>query len=163
VIAINKKIVLPVLAAVLATGAVVFAGTTVYAETVPNGYPSLVQKIADRFKLNVSDVQAVFDQNRQDRQQMMQQKFDDRLTKAVTDGKITDAQKQLILAKEKELQQKRKDDFEKFKTMTADQRKQILEQEKTDLDAWAKANGIDTTYLLGPGRGFGRGMMHWNK
>jgi hypothetical protein len=59
----------------------------------------------------------------------MQTKYEERLTQDVTDGKITSEQKELILAKHKEL-------------------------EGATLEAWAKENGINSSYLMG---GFGGG------
>jgi hypothetical protein len=42
--------------------------------------------------------------------------------------------------------------------MTDAERKAAMEKERTDLDAWAKSNGIDIKYLFGGfGPGGGRG------
>ncbi|HSX32525.1 MAG TPA: hypothetical protein VLF43_04625 [Candidatus Saccharimonadales bacterium] len=59
---------------------------------------------------------------------------DDRLQRAVDDGKITTDQKSAIEAKQKELETKR-------------------ESDRTALDKWASDNGIDTQYLMFGARG----------
>jgi hypothetical protein len=97
----------------------------------------------------------VFDQHRQQMQSNMEQKYEQHLDQLVKDGKITDAQKQLILAKHKEIVQKMQSNKDSFKNMTADQRKQAMQQEKTDLENWAKQNNIDLKYVVG---GFGMRM-----
>ncbi|MEK9143674.1 MAG: hypothetical protein AAB481_03535 [Patescibacteria group bacterium] len=57
-----------------------------------------------KFGLSESDIQSVFDEARNERQTRMQTRFDDKLSQAVKDGKLTEVQKQAILAKQKELQ-----------------------------------------------------------
>lgn len=126
-----------------------------------NGNSStLVQKIADKFHINTSDVQAVFDQERSERQAEMQVKFEERLTQLVKDGKITNAQKQLIIAKHKELQATRQANGSAWQNMSSEERRVQMQAEKQALDDWAKQNGIDHSYLFGGmgmrGHGFGR-------
>ncbi len=123
---------------------VTLLGTTVaYAqESGSNGNPSIIQKIAQKFGLNEADVKSVFDQNRADKKAQMETKFEARLDQLVKDGKITDAQKQLIIAKRKEIS---------GQTQTG----------RKGLTDWATINGIDLKYLMGGmgmRGGFGRGM-----
>ncbi len=132
--------------------------------------PTLVQKIAQRFGLNQADVQAVFTEHRNEMLQQMQTRFEERLNQAVADGKITEAQKQKILAKHKELQQKKAESRQNWQDMTAEERqaakddlRQAREQFRSQLDSWANENGIDLEVLhmfLTRGMKFGhRGMM----
>ena len=126
---------------------------------------SLVKAIAQKFNLQESDVQAVFDSHRSEMETKRQENVDSKLSQMVTDGKITDAQKQLILAKLKELEANKQSNMEKFKSMTPEERKAVMEKERADLEAWAKQNNIDLSILkFGHGMGMGRGMMkmHWN-
>lgn len=120
----------------------------------------LVQKIAQKFGLSQADVQAVFDADKQEHMQQMQAQAEQRLTDLVTTGKITQAQKDLIVAKQKELEANRQANFEAMKGKTPAERKAAMDAQRTELEAWAKTNGIDLQYLM-PGRGMGgRGGHH---
>jgi hypothetical protein len=152
----NKKIFLTV-AAISIIGIGLLTSTTIFAQDAVNGQnpmSSLVAKIADKFGLKKEDVQAVFDTDRQERQQEMQTKYEEQLSQDVTDKKITEAQKQLIIAKNKELETNRQAKMESTKNMTDDERKTAMEKERTELESWAKTNGIDLKYLMG-GMGMG--------
>lgn len=121
---------------------------------------SLVTRIADRFHLQEADVQAVFDEERAAHQQEMEVRFDDKLAKAVSSGKITEAQKQLIIEKRTELEQEMQTKRDEFKNMTPAQRQEVLSQHHQELKDWAEANGIDLKYLMpgpkdGPHHGHG--------
>lgn len=167
----SKKFILPVMILVIASTAL-FGIAHTYAQSTPAEqakYPAIVQKIADKFNLQITDVQAVFDQDKTDRQANMQAKYEEQLTQAVTDGKLTEAQKQAIIAKRVELQATMQPEAatlptDDFKSMTdverkaaMDQRKTAMEAQRTELEAWAKTNGIDTKYLFGLGGFGGRG------
>ena len=141
-------------------GAAAFGTVHVLAKTPPGQYPSIVQALASKFGLNPSDVQAVFTQNRQNHMSQMETRYEQMLTQAVTDGKITSAQQQLILAKHKELQSARQTTMQQWKTMTPDQRKAAMQTQKQAIADWAKQNGIDPKYLSGGFGGFGM-RAHW--
>lgn len=169
----NKKILITaILVSVLGIG--IFSSTKVLAQNILNGQnpmSSLVQKIADKFGLKKEDVQAVFDQDRAEhqvemeakraeRQAEMETKYKAQLDQDVKDGKITEAQKELILAKRKELEASRQAEMQNMQGKTAEERKAAMEAKKTEmekkrkeLEDWAKQNGIDLKYLMG---GFGR-------
>ncbi|HSX29444.1 MAG TPA: hypothetical protein VLE73_02695 [Candidatus Saccharimonadales bacterium] len=103
------------------------------AATNSSSSDSLVQKIATKFGLKESDVQAVFDQNKAAHDAERQQAMSDRLQAAVDAGKITAAQKTLIENKQKDLQTAR-------------------QAEMKDLQAWADQQGIDVQYVMMHGR-----------
>jgi hypothetical protein len=155
----NKKTVLTAIAiTILGTG--MFASTRVFAQSASDPMSTLVTKIADKFGLKKADVQSVFDQDRSDRQAEMEAKFESTLTQAITDGKLTETQKQLIIAKRKELDASRLTSKpEDMQGKTEEERKAAMEANKTKMETerkaledWAKQNGIDTKYLMG---GFG--------
>lgn len=148
----NKKVflILPIFA--ILAGGLLFS-TKAIAEG-NNNSSSLVQKIADKFGLKKEDVQTVFDQERQDRQAEMQAKYKSQLDQFVKDGKITEDQKQLILAKHKELQASRQSNMGSMRNLTVEERKTAMEKQKSDLESWAKEKGIDIQYVTG----FGFGM-----
>lgn len=157
----NKKYFLYALIpaiAVVSFGAVAFASQ----ENGKNPMSDLVTKIAQRFNLQEKDVQAVFDENRTEKQTEKQadnqQKFTDALKKAVTDGKLTQAQADLIIAKRAELVAKMKTFFETG-TKTKEEIKTASKQMHADLNAWATANNIPQEYVKFLGLGFGGGRM----
>ncbi len=123
-------------------GAVVSAQTT-----GTTAQSSLIDKIAQKFNLKKEDVKAVFDQDHAERETTMQKQVEDELTQAVKDKKITEDQKQKLLAKRKELQAQREADRESFKDKTEAERHTAMEQKRTELEQWAKDNGISSEYL----------------
>lgn len=136
------KILVPVVTLSL-VGASILSVGQVYAQS--HGSPTLVQAIAQKFGLNQSQVQSVFDQYKQQRQANVQQRLNDRLTKLVQNGKITDAQKTAILAEVAKL--KSEYNAQSFKNMTLAQRKQAFQKEQAEIDSWSKSHGINPMYL----------------
>jgi uncharacterized protein (DUF3084 family) len=147
----KNKIILPVIVTVI-VGAALFSAVPIFAQTTSTGQDSLIQKIAQKFGLKTTDVKAVFDQNKVDHQTKMQQNVDAKLNQLVKDGKITQAQKDLIVAKQKELQTARSANVGSKTNLTAAQRKTAMQTQKAALEKWAKDNSIDIKYLMG---GFG--------
>lgn len=115
---------------------------------------SIVDKLATKFHLNKADVQAVFDQDKQEHDQVMQQRLEDRLSQAVKDGKITSGQKTEILNKLSEM----RSFMESQKDKTPQERKTAMDQKRTELEQWAKDNNIPQQYLKPLGGH--RPMMH---
>ena len=159
----TKKTLLTVVAVSLLSGSLVVA-TNAYAQTstpANNPMSTLVQQIADKFHVNKADVQAVFDQNRQDMQSKMEANYEAKLDQLVKDGKINAQQKQLLLDKHKQLQSEMQSNRANDKNLTPAERKAQIDKERQDITAWAKQNGVDAKYLMmmGPGmrghRGFG--------
>ncbi len=140
-----------------------FASQSAFAQAQEGQGPmsSLVEKIATKFNLNKDDVQEIFDEDRKAHQTEMKANYEKKLSDAVASGKITEAQKALILQKHMEMQSTHIANMESMKNLSQDARKAHFEKEKTALDAWAKENGIDTQYLFGLGgkghRGHGPG------
>ena len=157
----NKKIMLGLAILLLVAGT--FASQSAFAQTTNDTSPmsSLVEKIATKFNLNKDDVQEIFDEDRQAHETEMKMNYEKKLSDAVASGKITEAQKTLILQKHTEMEASRKANMQNMKNLSQDARKAQFEKEKTALDAWAKENGIDTQYLFGLGgrghRGHGPG------
>ncbi len=114
-------------------------------------YTSLVQKIADKFNLNKTEFQELFDQEHTAMEAKMKGQMTARLDQLVKDGKLTEAQKKLIQDKQTELQSTREANREKMEDMTDEERKKAMKKERTTLEAWAKENGIDLKYVMGHG------------
>jgi len=126
-------------------------------------HETLIQRLVQKFSLKTADVQAVFDTVRNERQDEMQQKMTERLETLVKQGKITEAQKKLIVAKHAELQAQRDKEMESMKDLTPEERRSKMDAYRTELESWAKQNNIDLKYVIGFGKGNGYGMGRWSK
>lgn len=132
----------------------IYGTGVIKAENADNGRDTIVQKIADKFKLNKDEVKAVFDENRAERQGKMAERFETNLNKAVESGKITEAQKSAILAKHKEIQAKR----DELKDLPQEERHDATQKIHEEMQSWAKDNGIDMSQIAGPkGEGHRKG------
>ena len=116
---------------------------------------NLASKIATVFHLNQADVQKVIDQNRADHQAQLQVANKARLDAAVKAGTITQAQEDLIIAKQQELQAARV----AAKGSTADPatRRAAMKTQMDALKQWATDNKIPMNLLRPMGGGHGPG------
>lgn len=156
----NKKL-LVMLGAVTIVGTSVLGTNQVFAQesTTLNPVSSLVQKIADKFGLNKDDVQAVFTEHKSEVKAKHSARQEDRLSKLFSEGKITEAQKTLIINKQKELAEKRAANKGSLKDLSREEIRSKMEAERAGIEKWATDNGIDIKYLMGPfGRGFHMGF-----
>lgn len=142
---ITKKILLPVLAVGI-MGAGLMSVSQVQAQANTNSFSSLVETLANKFNLDKSQVQSVFDEHKVQMQQEHQQKMENRLTQAVKEGKLTDAQKQAVLNKLAEF--KKTFNADAFKNMTPQQKKEAMQKQHNELKEWAQSQGIDPSYLM---------------
>ena len=136
---------------------------------------SLVDKLANKFHLNKTEVQQVFDEHKQERRQEMEKRYEERLTQAVKDGKLTEEQKIKLLAKHKELVAEMEKKHAEMKAKRGEmgeksqaerqklheERRAEIEKKRAELEQWEKDNNIPSGYLMlgGPG-GRGHGMRH---
>lgn len=124
-------------------------------------HDTIVQKIANRFGLKQEEVQSVFSEARLERQDQMQSRFEQRLAQDVEAGKITESQKQAIIDKHNELRE-RYVKPENWQNLSPESRQSLMHEKRTELENWAKDNGIDMGYFFGgafgirSGRGYGR-------
>ena len=126
-------------------GAGLISTSAVSAQTNESPFKSLITRIAEKFNLKTEDVQTVFDEHRQERQSQMKAGFEEKLSALVKEGKLTEAQKKLIMDKKTELMNKKED---------------LRQQHRAELEKWAKDNNIDLNLLGGFGRKFGM-MRGW--
>lgn len=144
-----KKIFLIPVAAVALGATLLFRTGVVNAQEVQqNPSDTLVIKIAQKFGLNQSDVQAVFKEHHDEMHTQMLAKFEERLAQDVKDGKITEVQKQLIIAKHKEIKDQMLSHVQDVKNLSAEERKAAMQKQRTELEAWAKEHNIDMKYLF---------------
>ncbi len=145
----------------LAGGYSVFAAS----KQTTQSYPPVIEKLVQAFGLDRSKVDKVLGDFKQEREAQHKAMLDQKLSQDVKDGKITAKQKDAILKKMDEMQNEMKNKMETFKALTPEERRQAMEKQRTDLQAWAKENGLDLSQLRflfgghmrggGPGRGFG--------
>jgi hypothetical protein len=118
-----------------------FGAGTILADN-NNSHDTLISKISQTFNLNESDVEAVFQSVRDERQVEMKKQQEERLNDAVNDGVITEEQKNTMLTKMQEHQAQKG-------------------QNREEMQKWFEEQGIDQTklrnYLGDQGRG-GREM-----
>jgi hypothetical protein len=134
--------------AAAAVGLIGVTSATALAATTSNApQNSLAQDIANKFHLNQPDVQAVIDQHKQAAQQNREAKYEDRLTQAVKDGKLTEAQKKDVLTEHNKLM-----DEIKSSNNSGDNR-QTMQTVRKEAQDWAKQNNIDVSWLMPPMRG----------
>lgn len=135
---------LPIVTIAVLGGSAILAVSVAHAQTGNPPWSGLVQMIAQKFNLDQTQVQGVFDQYRQQQVQngakMMQGREKARLDQLVKDGKINSTQEQTVIAELASL---------KIKYNSAN-----FKAEQDEINAWAKTEGIDPTYLR---PGFGRG------
>ncbi len=141
---LNKTKRAIVTAAIVATlGASAFAGvaTTFAANTAGQAgdhMSNLVTAIATKFNLNKDDVQAVFDEQKDQMHADMEAKVAAHISDAVTAGKLTQAQADAITAKQAEI-----DTFlQSQESKTPAEREAAMKTEMDSLKAWAKSNNI---------------------
>lgn len=142
----NKKIILPVFATVIGAG-MLLNTNQVSAQNFDKD--TMIQRLAQKLGLEESKVQNAMDQLRSERQSEMQKNLEAKLTTAVKDGKITESQKQAILAKHREMQEKHLKMRDEFREMTPEQRREAKEKMREEMENWAKQNGLDLKEFLG--------------
>ena len=118
-----------------------------------NHYSSLIQKLVDRFGLKADEVQEVFDEHQEERRAEHQVRFEERLAEAVADGTLTEAQKEAILAKKAEMMA----NHEEMKDLSREERREVMDQHREEMEAWAGENGIDMKEFFGFMGGFRKG------
>jgi hypothetical protein len=123
----------------------------------PNG---IIDKIATKFNLNKDEVAQVFEEDRAERETERQLQAEERLTQAVADGKLTEEQKQKILAKQAELKAEMESMREEFKNKTDEERRELKKQHHEQLQQWAEDNDIPQKYLHFAMHGPGNKVMH---
>ena len=122
-----------------------------------NPMSAIVSAIASKFNLNSADVQTVVGEVMKTQQAEMrtrsQADFASRIAQAVADGKLTQAQADLITAKSAELKASMETDRIDHQTLTQEERKAKMEAKQASLKEWAAANSIPEQYLRFAGAG----------
>ncbi len=156
---LQKNVILPAVALALAVS--VWGTASIYAQEPAdtNPHDTLIKKLVSKFNLKESDVKAVFDEVHTERHAAMEKRFEERLSQAVLDGKINATQKAAILKKHEELENQREAERNTWKNMSTAERRAAMEKKKSEMEAWAKANGLENLQNLF-GFGMGKGGFH---
>ena len=143
---------------------------TVSATTTATTHVGLIQALASRFNLSIADLQSFFKDRFTQKQAKVEEKEQNHLDKAVTNGKLTQAQVTLVTAEQASI----KGQVEAMKGKTGADLKTAMDALKTSVQAWSTANNIPLQYVMprmgmmgaiksdfGFGRGFKMGwFMH---
>jgi len=113
-------------------------------EQSANGFPNIIQKLIDKFNLNPEEVSQVLEETREEQHQQAQANFEEKLNEAVENGRITEDQKSIILAKHEEM----KNSKENWKDLSPEERMEKGKTMKEELKTWAEQNGIDLKDLF---------------
>jgi hypothetical protein len=129
----------------IAVGLGASGGYAVYAPTgaLAEGYPPIVEKLAERFGLDRDEVLDVFKTERRGPKGGgfgMEKKLD----RSVEQQRITAEQKDAVLAKIKELWPQ----DQSFKELSPEERKQAMIEARAELKSWAEANNIDLGQVM---------------
>lgn len=125
----------------IALGQVGIASAATDTEDFPHG----VQAIVEKFNLNKEEVVKVLEEDRTAHQAEMKAEFEAKLTQLVTDGKITQAQKDAIIAKHDEMVANR---------VAGD--REANRAKGQEFRTWLQEQGIDESLVM-PERGQGNG------
>lgn len=126
----------------------------VNAQTSPSSGTSLVDKLAQKFNLNKTDVQKVFDEDHAAHDAERQQQMESRLSQAVKDGKLTQTQADAIKSKMAEM----KSYMDSLKEKTEQDRRTAMKSKMDELKQWATDNKIPEGYMpMGHGMKGGHG------
>ena len=160
IVIVKKKSTLLAVGAASVLVGLASVGVVSAATSTTNPQDSLVTQIADKFHLNKTDVQKVFDDHHEQMESKRESDVKSRLDQAVKDKKITQEQEDKIIAKLKELKSQHEADREAMKNKTPEERKAAMEAKRTELEKWAKDNNIPTEYLRHMGGHGPHGHMH---
>lgn len=152
----STKILIPALALTIFSVAGAVGIESTLAQDGEN-HQSIAQKIATRFNLNQDEVEQVFEENRAEHKAQMEQRQGERLDQLVSEGKLTEDQKNALIAKNEEWRNEREQNREEFRSMTKKERKESMEAHKAEMEKWFEENGIEREVVGGFGDGHRKG------
>jgi len=122
-----------------------------------SSYPPLVQKIAEKFNLNIDEVEQIFDEEHDERRADAYARFAERLNDLVSEGKLTEGQKDALLQEHEEMHNK----MEEFINLSPDERKEKIREAREEMRIWMEQEGLDLSHFgpmkYGFKHGFGKG------
>lgn len=116
-------------------------------------HDNLVTALANKFSLKTDEVQAVFDEQHTANQAERQAEYQNKLDQAVTDGKLTQEQADLLSTKHAEMTTF----MNSLKDKTSEERRDAMQAQREDFRQWCIDNNISARFMA-PDKGMGRGM-----
>ena len=163
---IKKGIITATAVSTAATG---FLGSAAFAQEIDApkvDRPSIAERIAERFNLNLEEVKTFFTELKQQRKEKKQEKrgekIQERLRTAVANGELTEDQAQRILSKLQELKAEHEGLRDQLKEMTPEDKREFMQAKKDRIQTWADENDIDAKWLK-PGKHNKRGKGQFKK
>lgn len=141
----NKKLLLSLLAVGAIASGVLFKTSEALADDETKPFGDIVQRLSEKFGLEESEVQAVFDAVHDEHMQEMQIKFEERLSSLVSEGKLTEDQKNALIEKHKEMKANLPEPGEE----PSEDMHEKMRSQHQEFKAWAEEQGIDLS-LIGP-------------
>lgn len=131
------------LAVVSAIAGTTFVGANMVS-AAGNG-ESLITRIAERFNLEESDVEAVFEEHRQERQSGRSEAHREHLSSLVDEGILTEEQK----AELESIHEQRRQTIDSIRTdgLNREEMHDAMSGLRDEVEAWAESNGIDLDAL----------------
>lgn len=140
----TKKLTIAI-AAVVLLGTVGYTASLAIAQSSDGSNHPFVQDLAQNLGVSEAEVKEAFDEVHADRFAQKHTLYEEWLDQAVTDGAITQEQKQALL-----------DKWEEHKVHKT--------EHKEEMEAWYEAEGIDMEALGAYKKGLGYGRFgHWGK
>lgn len=139
----KRKIVLPSILAVAVL--LTMVSVTKISAQEETTYPVIVQRLAEKFSLDKDEVKQVFDEVRDEHHADMYALWVERLDSLVADGKLSQTQKDALIAKYEEMHDKRMD----LVTLDPEARRAEMQKLHDEFKSWAEDQEIDLS-LIGP-------------
>ena len=145
-----------VIISTLALGAIITAGAIGVRSVNADDYSNpVIERLAERFELNEDEVQAVFDAVRDEKRVEMQVRFEEKLGELVSNGTLTEEQKQAFLNKKEEMRSEKGE----YRDLSYEEKMELKESHNAEMQSWAEENGIDLSQIKAElGKGMGRGF-----
>ncbi|MCA9364795.1 MAG: hypothetical protein KC736_02795 [Candidatus Moranbacteria bacterium] len=109
------------------------------------------ERFAERFGLNKDEVRTYVEEERANYFEEKKQLMNDRLSVYVAEGRITEEQKNMIIAKQDEMRA----EHSSWIDLSPQERRDKQKEHREEFSQWAQDNGIDIPLGLGGGHGFG--------
>lgn len=136
----------------VAAGSII--GTSVASAQSGDGGSGIVDRLVERFSLNRDEVEAVFEEERDEKHAEMEVREEERIAGLVEDGTLTQEQADALNAKRDEMRQSKEDLMDQ--DLSFEEMRDQMRSDMEEFEAWAEEQGIDLDAIRPEkGRGFG--------
>ncbi len=156
-----KKGMIAAAAIALMGGATLGISSTFAASAENEGKPfgKLIEAIATRFNVSTEEVEAVFNEHKEEMMENREAMHEERLAKAVEEGKLTQEQADAIQAHHEEM----KTFMDSLKDMSEEERKAAMEQHREENKNWAENLNLPEDFTEMRRGGEHRGMGNFKE